>query len=216
MQSIIDFLVAHIPLVSIGGCLGALILKILAPRLSGSIARALKATLLWVTTFDDRYQWTPELHKAWDQGWGAIVGVAEQATTPEMLAVFFRILRGKRSLVQERIRNQLAEHVSLPDFERLVIENLPKEVKEVWNEAKHDEAVEGIIANSKIAGEPLSVEKAGAIVRSLAPAARLLAAESPIPKPAPITGPDILKALGRSNEAQAMVEKLRAKEGKGK
>ena len=216
MQSTIDFLTAHIPLVSIGGCLGALILKILAPRLSGSIARALKATLLWVTTFDDRYQWTPELHKAWDQGWGAIVGVAEQATTPEMLAVFFRILRGKRSLVQERIRNQLAEHVSLPDFEWLVIENLPKEVKEVWNEAKHDEAVEGIIANSKIAGEPLSVEKAGAIVRSLAPAARLLAAENPIPKPAPITASEVLRALGRTEEAQAMVEKLRAKEGEGK
>ena len=211
MQSTIDFLTAHIPLVSIGGCLGALILKILAPRLSGSIARALKATLLWVTTFDDRYQWTPELHKAWDQGWGAIVGVAEQATTPEMLAVFFRILRGKHSLVQERIRNQLAEHVSLPDFEKLVVENLPDEVKEVWNEAKHDEAVKAIIANSKIAGEPLNVEKAGAIVRSLAPAARLLAAENPIPKPAPITGPDILKALGRSPELQAAIEEIRVK-----
>jgi hypothetical protein len=214
MQPVLDFLITHISLISIGGCFGALIFKALAPRLSGSITRALKAALLWITTFDDKYQWTPQLHKAWDQCWGAIVGIGEQAVTPEMLAAFFRILRGKPSLMQERIRNQLAEHVSLPDFERLVIDLLPKDVKEVWNEAKHEEAVKAIVANAEIAGDPVSPAFAGAVVRSLAPAARLLAAENPIPKPAPITGPDILKALGRTAETQAAIEEIRAKKQK--
>jgi hypothetical protein len=212
MGNIIETITQYLPHISIGGVVAMLIAKAVFPGLSGSIARALKGFLGWITTWDDRYAWTPDLHRAWDQGWGAIVGVIEQATTPEMLTAFLRILRGKPELVQERIEKQLRDHVSMPDFEKLVVSALPEDVREVWNEAKEAEAVKAIQSNAALAGEPIVPEKAAAIVRCLAPAARTLAAENPIPVPPPITRAQIergLAAIGRSPERQAEIEEMR-------
>ena len=216
LQPLIDWCVANSGSIAlgVGGPIAGMIFRHISPRLAGFMKRNLDAFLGWVQHADDDFEVKtgvkiPEfLHNIWDKGWGATIGAVEQAAgDPEFVYQAFRIAKGQSDLRQKRFLDLLEAHIKTPDFAGIVVSNLPSELKEVWNEMKDTEAVKAIVAKSAATSTPVTPAAAQVIVKNLAPAARVLAAENPI-ETNPMSAADIQAKIDKSRaELAKLVEK---------
>jgi len=202
METIWQSVSQYLPTISLSGIAGWIALRILAPRAAAWISTRLQKAATWLLALDDKLPLPDWGHKLWHNLVPAAVGVVEQLTTPEMLRQFLRILSGNADLRDERLA-ELWKHVNKPDFGGIVVSELPPDLKEIWNEAKENEATKAVVAKAKIllppSAQPSEAEVRFA-VQDAAPAARTLAVEHPVSAP-----------IARPAEIQAMVEALRKK-----